>query len=193
MLFETAGESFCADVLFLADEHYRVTLSGSVWEVSGSNETWAELEAGTVSVHRFEARVAEGGTPNDSSTASMSAMSSMTSIPSLTATAVQKAGDLTLFVGGEVYRLACAIQGVRTLDERETAGAIVTPMPGKIIQVSVGVGDRVNEGQSLIVLEAMKMEHIVCAPVDAAVESLEVGVGDQVEEGKVLLVLAQAD
>ena len=66
-------------------------------------------------------------------------------------------------------------------------------MPGKIIQVSVAVGDRVSQGQSLVVLEAMKMEHNVCAPVDSRVESLDVEIGDQVEEGKVLLVLAGPD
>ena len=76
------------------------------------------------------------------------------------------------------------------LDEGDGPGAIVTPMPGKIIQVEVAVGDRVARGQSLVVLEAMKMEHNVCAPVDSVVESIDVEVGDQVEEAKILIVLA---
>ena len=75
-------------------------------------------------------------------------------------------------------------------DEAEAAGAIATPMPGKITGVFVEEGQRVKKGEPLLVLEAMKMEHTIKAPAAAVVESLGCAVGDQVEEGATLVVLA---
>jgi 3-methylcrotonyl-CoA carboxylase alpha subunit len=62
----------------------------------------------------------------------------------------------------------------------EAADRIVTPMPGKIIQVLVKAGDKVKRGQPLAMLEAMKMEHTLSAPADATVEAVDVSPGDQV-------------
>jgi propionyl-CoA carboxylase alpha chain/3-methylcrotonyl-CoA carboxylase alpha subunit len=59
-------------------------------------------------------------------------------------------------------------------------------MPGKVVAVTVSVGDKVARGQPLLTLEAMKMEHALTAPFDGEVESLAVSVGDQVSEGAVL-------
>ena len=59
-------------------------------------------------------------------------------------------------------------------------------MPGKVVAVSVSVGDKVARGQALLTLEAMKMEHALTAPFDGEVESLAVSVGDQVSEGTTL-------
>jgi len=56
----------------------------------------------------------------------------------------------------------------------KTNSAIPTPMPGRIVQVLVAEGDRVRKGQTLVVVEAMKMEHSVCAPTAARIESLNV-------------------
>ncbi|MDQ2806961.1 MAG: acetyl-CoA carboxylase biotin carboxyl carrier protein subunit, partial [Chloroflexota bacterium] len=57
------------------------------------------------------------------------------------------------------------------------------PMPGKIIQVLVAVGDAVTEGQRLVVMEAMKMEFTIKAPHDGQVTRLPVAVGQLVEAG----------
>jgi acetyl/propionyl-CoA carboxylase alpha subunit len=77
----------------------------------------------------------------------------------------------------------------------DAAGAatdrIVTPMPGKVIQVYVKAGDSVKRGQALAVLEAMKMEHTLSAPADETVESIGVAVGDQVAEGTVVIRFAR--
>ena len=62
----------------------------------------------------------------------------------------------------------------------EAADRVVTPMPGKIIQVLVKAGDKVKRGQPLAMLEAMKMEHTLSAPADATVEAVDVSAGDQV-------------
>ncbi len=67
---------------------------------------------------------------------------------------------------------------------------IVTPMPGKIVQLFVRAGDHVAKGQPLAILEAMKMEHTLSAPAAATVESVAVALGDQVGESTVVVRFA---
>jgi propionyl-CoA carboxylase alpha chain len=62
-------------------------------------------------------------------------------------------------------------------------------MPGKVIDLRVRVGDRVEAGQILIVLEAMKMEHPMRAAAAGVVREVRVALGDQVESGSILLVV----
>lgn len=66
---------------------------------------------------------------------------------------------------------------------------VVSPMPGQLRLVHVSAGDEVNEGQALLVMEAMKMEHTLVSPRDGTVEEVMAGVGDQVEDGAILLKL----
>jgi 3-methylcrotonyl-CoA carboxylase alpha subunit len=66
------------------------------------------------------------------------------------------------------------------------AGKLEAPMPGKIIQVLVGEGETVAEGQRLVVMEAMKMEFTIKAPHDGRVTWLPVRVGQLVEAGTIL-------
>ena len=68
-------------------------------------------------------------------------------------------------------------------------GAILAPMPGKVIAVDVAEGDTVMAGQRLMVLEAMKMEHGLTAPFDGVVSGLEASVGAQVQVEAVLAVV----
>jgi 3-methylcrotonyl-CoA carboxylase alpha subunit len=65
-------------------------------------------------------------------------------------------------------------------------GAIIAPMPGKVIAVDVAEGQAVTAGQRLMVLEAMKMEHALTAPFDGVVEGLAVSAGSQVQVEAVL-------
>jgi 3-methylcrotonyl-CoA carboxylase alpha subunit len=65
-------------------------------------------------------------------------------------------------------------------------GAIIAPMPGKVIAVDVAEGQAVTAGQRLMVLEAMKMEHALAAPFDGVVEGLVVSAGGQVQVEAVL-------
>jgi 3-methylcrotonyl-CoA carboxylase alpha subunit len=65
-------------------------------------------------------------------------------------------------------------------------GAILSPMPGKIIAVAVKQGEAVTKGQKLVTLEAMKMEHSLAAPFDGIVAELEASEGAQVSEGALL-------
>ncbi|HEV2817877.1 MAG TPA: acetyl/propionyl/methylcrotonyl-CoA carboxylase subunit alpha [Allosphingosinicella sp.] len=65
-------------------------------------------------------------------------------------------------------------------------GAIVSPMPGKVIAVEVRQGEAVTKGQKLVTLEAMKMEHSLVAPFDGIVAELNASEGAQVSEGTLL-------
>ena len=68
--------------------------------------------------------------------------------------------------------------------------AVTAPMPGNILKVNVNVGDKVKEGQCLVVLEAMKMENEIMAPKDATVTQVVVSKGSTVDTGAPLVVLA---
>ena len=68
--------------------------------------------------------------------------------------------------------------------------AVTAPMPGNILKVNVNVGDKVKEGQVLVVLEAMKMENEIMAPKDGTVTQVVVSKGSTVDTGAPLVVLA---
>jgi acetyl-CoA carboxylase biotin carboxylase subunit len=100
-------------------------------------------------------------------------------------------GAVVLFEAGETFVFS-ARSPLRDLDEVAGDSQISSPMPGKVVAVSVAVGDRVVRGQVLVTLEAMKMEHSLTAAFDGEVEALLVSAGDQVSEG-VALVRLKAD
>ena len=78
----------------------------------------------------------------------------------------------------------------RADSESGAAGGLTAPMPGRVTLVSVSEGDSVQRGDTLLILEAMKMEHSIIAPADGVVERLHYGQGDLVDEGAELLVLS---
>ncbi len=77
-----------------------------------------------------------------------------------------------------------------TPDSMPAPGSLQAPMPGRITRLAVSVGDQVTQGQTLVVLEAMKMEHSLRAPHDGVVVEIDSAPGDQVEAGAVLVVIA---
>jgi 3-methylcrotonyl-CoA carboxylase alpha subunit len=81
---------------------------------------------------------------------------------------------------------------VHAADHAGEAGRLTAPMPGKVVAFMVAAGDRVERGQALAVMEAMKMEHTIHAPRDGVVEELLYAAGDQVSEGGELLRLVAA-
>ncbi|GAA2400022.1 biotin carboxylase N-terminal domain-containing protein [Actinomadura vinacea] len=70
-------------------------------------------------------------------------------------------------------------------------GSLLAPMPGTVVRVETEPGAAVAEGQTLLVLEAMKMEHRITAPAAGVVAELNVAAGRQVEAGAVLAVIAE--
>ncbi|ORZ19710.1 carbamoyl-phosphate synthase L chain, ATP binding domain-domain-containing protein [Absidia repens] len=73
------------------------------------------------------------------------------------------------------------------------AGNVLTPMPCKISQVMIKPGQKVEKGAAIIVLEAMKMEHVIRSPVDGVIDQVLYAVGDLVEENKSLVMFADAE
>lgn len=70
-------------------------------------------------------------------------------------------------------------------------GAVHSPLPGTVLKMLVKEGDTVQEGQTLLVLEAMKMENNVDAPQAGKVTAVSVNTGDAVMEGDVLLTIGE--
>jgi 3-methylcrotonyl-CoA carboxylase alpha subunit len=96
-----------------------------------------------------------------------------------------------LFLDGEAWTFGVPI-AEQSGDGGTKDGALLAPMPGRILLLDTTQGSGVSKGQKLIVMEAMKMELVLLAPFDGVVETLKVKVGDQVTEGTVLAVIASA-
>ncbi|MGP1275054.1 MAG: ATP-binding protein, partial [Caulobacterales bacterium] len=77
------------------------------------------------------------------------------------------------------------------IDALAGGDAIKAPMPGKVLSLSVKPGDTVSKGQTLAVMEAMKMEMALTAPRDGVIDAVNASEGQQVNEGDVLVALAE--
>ena len=99
-------------------------------------------------------------------------------------------GGVLVTVQGDT-RLIAPHDAARHADGVAAGGTIKAPMPGRVLAVAVKAGDAVRKGQTLVVLEAMKMEHGLTARADGVVESVSAVEGAQVADGTVLVVLAE--
>ena len=95
------------------------------------------------------------------------------------------AGEITLQLEGREYRLFDASQRRRPAPTR--AGDLHAPTAGKIIRVLVQPGEHVKAGATLLILEAMKMEHTITAPAAGKLNAFRFAVGEQVSEGAELV------
>ena len=95
-------------------------------------------------------------------------------------------GAHVLFWRGEAWSFGLPGSARLAGGGAESDGALRSPMPGRIVSVSVRPGDGVIKGQMVLALEAMKMEHAMLAPFDGIVAELSVAVGDQVAENLIL-------
>ncbi len=111
------------------------------------------------------------------------------------AEAYLQAGRLDVFCADQRHTLAWRdpIALASSAPTDDSSGGLTAPMPGKILSVAVAAGDTVHQGQPLVVMEAMKMEHTIEAPHDGTVEAVFCTVGDQVPEGVTLIALQTAD
>ena len=111
-----------------------------------------------------------------------------------------------LAVNGELYRVAAKLELGGSAAPREavpppvtlprapaavstTGTPIVPPMPGKVVELRVSVGDRVVAGQVLLVLEAMKMRNEIASPSAGRVLEIRVSTGDNVRAREPMLLL----
>jgi pyruvate carboxylase subunit B len=105
-------------------------------------------------------------------------------------------GRYTLWLDGFRYDVEALDERSRAIRELSGASAtptgpapLVAPMPGMIVRIAVQVGDSVQAGQSLIVMEAMKMENELRASTAGTVKAVLAQAGTAVEKGAVLLEL----
>jgi 3-methylcrotonyl-CoA carboxylase alpha subunit len=94
--------------------------------------------------------------------------------------------------GGQTWELSPYRAGGATTGAAAD-GAILSPMPGRIIAVDVAAGDSVTKGQKLVTLEAMKMEHSLVAPFDGTIAELNATAGGQVTEGTLLVKVERSE
>jgi biotin carboxyl carrier protein len=105
-------------------------------------------------------------------------------------------GRYTLWVDGYRFEIEALDERTRAIRDTTAATAAPTgpapvraPMPGLIVRVNVRVGDMVEAGQGVVVMEAMKMENELRATAAGRVKSIEVAPGAAVEKGTLLVAL----
>ena len=98
---------------------------------------------------------------------------------------VAKVGDVWwVHHSGRIFTME-RIEAGASSDEH--LGGLVAPMPGVVLDVLVSAGQSVEAGQTLMILEAMKMEHRIVASADGTVTAVHFSAGDRVEQGTNLL------
>jgi pyruvate carboxylase subunit B len=105
-------------------------------------------------------------------------------------------GKYTLWVDGYRFETEALDERTRSIRDLSAASAgpigpapIIAPMPGLIVRVNVSIGDRVEAGQGIVVMEAMKMENELRATAGGTVKSIAVSAGTAVEKGALLVEL----
>lgn len=114
-----------------------------------------------------------------------------------TARVARRDGGLVVWVGGRRLELDVgspedeAVAGAA--GGGAVSGAIKAPMPGSVVKVLVAEGDSVETGQSLVIVEAMKMENEVRSPLNGIVKSVNVSAGDSVGTTEAMVEIEPAE
>jgi biotin carboxyl carrier protein len=77
----------------------------------------------------------------------------------------------------------------RTIDQSSISGIVRAPIPGVVLSIGIKIGEEVEQGGRLLILEAMKMENEILSPMRGSVKDIRVTVGDKVEKEDVLVVI----
>jgi biotin carboxyl carrier protein len=115
----------------------------------------------------------------------------------LVAVPADSRGRWRLLLSGRTLEASAIDERTRSI--RELSGATTTdgdrviaaPMPGLVLRINVEVGEQIEAGQGIVVVEAMKMENELRAPTAGRVARIDVAAGQAVEKGTVLVVLEQ--
>jgi acetyl-CoA/propionyl-CoA carboxylase biotin carboxyl carrier protein len=100
--------------------------------------------------------------------------------------------SLTLFTDGRSWQIESLAHAARRGTDASTAPELRSPMPGSVVAIPVGDGDVVTAGTAIVIVEAMKMEHVLRAADDGRV-LLHVSVGSQVKSDDVLATVLPLD
>ena len=101
--------------------------------------------------------------------------------------------NLYLVQHGRGHKLIKLLPRFKNEQDLIQKGSLTSPMPGKVTEMNVKVGDNITKGQKLLVMEAMKMNHSISSDRDGIVKEIFVNKGDQLETGTSLLLLKSDD
>ena len=104
--------------------------------------------------------------------------------------ATSGSGTTWVFVNGVVHEVPAGDPGATATAQDDTSAALSAPMPARVAHIAVEPGQQVDAGQTLLVLEAMKMELPITAPRAGVIASITCRVGDLVSPGVPLVELA---
>ncbi len=102
-----------------------------------------------------------------------------------------KNSQYLISLGGNVYSVKLG-EGSHSELSAASSNVIISPMPGKIFKVLKNIGDKVSKGETVLILEAMKMEHSLKASLDGTIKTLKGSVGDQVSADQLLVELEES-
>lgn len=108
----------------------------------------------------------------------------------------QRDGIYHVLIHGDMYEIEVTDERRQRLARSgggfEVTGEVVikSPMPGLIVNVSVEPGQEVKKGQTVVILESMKMENELKAPRDGVIGRIDVKKGDSVEQNKILVTIS---
>jgi len=196
-----------------ADRHWG--FAGSGWRnlrTQGQRATWVDeatgdevgVELQVVAPGRYELLVGDVPAPTDDGSLAPDERRRLVvdarvddAAVAITVDGVRRTLDVALAGDTAVVRSADGSTRWRRLprfadhDPATAAGGPVAPLPGTVLSVHVEEGDEVGDGQLLVVLEAMKMEHRITAPGPGTVREVRVAAGQRVDAGDVLVLLDQ--
>ena len=75
--------------------------------------------------------------------------------------------------------------------QASSGSGVMAPLPGTILEIKVKVGDEINDGDVVLILEAMKMESEIVSEVSGVVKAINVNIGDSVQENQVLIEVGE--
>ncbi len=104
--------------------------------------------------------------------------------------AFEQDGDLWLQIGRNTQLFSDSLLAPPESGDGASSGRIIAPMPGAVMRLNVAVGDSVAKGDTLLILEAMKMEHPIPAPFDGAVEEILISEGQQMQPKELMIVIS---
>lgn len=105
----------------------------------------------------------------------------------------RRSDRVLVWIDGAVHTFAVGDDAAGGAGAGVGSGVVTAPMPGKVIRVAVAVGDAVEPGQPLVVLEAMKMETTLAAEVGGTVRAVHAAEGAMVDGGAVLVEIAATE
>ena len=102
--------------------------------------------------------------------------------------------EITILLNGTEHKVIVKDSVDQIVDEMglsvvedAAAGDVMAPMPGLILDIMVNAGDAVSKGDSLLILEAMKMENVIKAEADGTVKAVSLSKGDTVEKNQLII------